>query len=173
MTKGYEQFTLAHFRGDKAQTAKLLTFGWHQGDSHVRTLCEHNLPARARPEDDGNDSAAWLAAWAKAFDVEAVTLRFFRDYAEVFTAVEAAVKGVPKGEDRRLYTQRLFNRLMFLYFIQRKGWLKFRGDRNYLRGPVQRGAGGRRGLPQRPAVLDFFWGLNTLNEQKGLHSDAE
>ena len=32
-----------------------------------------------------------------------------------------------------MYTQRLFNRLMFLYFIQRKGWLSFAGDTNYLR----------------------------------------
>ena len=39
-----------------------------------------------------------------------------------------ASRACPKGEPRRLYTQRLFNRLMFLYFIQRKGWLSFQGD---------------------------------------------
>ena len=28
--------------------------------------------------------------------------------------------------------QTLFNRLMFIYFLSRKGWLTFRGDKDYL-----------------------------------------
>ena len=42
------------------------------------------------------------------------------------------VTGLPDAEDRRLFCQTLFNRLMFIYFLQRKGWLKFDGDPNYL-----------------------------------------
>ena len=49
--------------------------------------------------------------------------------------MEAAVEGIPENEaeKRRLYTQRLFNRLMFLRFIEKKGWLTYNGNREYLR----------------------------------------
>ena len=96
------------------------------------------------------------ASWASAFDVEAVTRRFFAEYRAVFEAVEAGVAGVPAGEPRRLYVQRLFNRLMFLYFIQRKGLALVPGGRELSARPVRRGTGCRGGLPQRTAVLDLL-----------------
>ena len=70
----------------------------------------------------------------EAFDVEAVTRDFFKKYRETFETVEGAIKGVRGPELRRLYTQRLFNRLMFISFIQKKGWLKFPSmeDNEYL-----------------------------------------
>ena len=68
----------------------------------------------------------------EAFDVEAVTDLFFKAYKDVFEYVERCVSGVPSAESRRLYVQRLFNRLMFIAFIQRKGWLKFAGSTDYL-----------------------------------------
>ncbi len=40
--------------------------------------------------------------------------------------------GLPDDEERKLFCQTLFNRLMFLYFLQRKGWLTFDGDQDYL-----------------------------------------
>jgi hypothetical protein len=36
------------------------------------------------------------------------------------------------GGEAQGYAQRWLGRLMFLYFLQRKGWL--RGDRNYISG---------------------------------------
>ena len=33
---------------------------------------------------------------------------------------------------KNLYVQTLFNRLMFVYFISRKGWLEFEGSYEYL-----------------------------------------
>ena len=68
--------------------------------------------------------------------MEAVTDKFFADYQRVFAQVEDAVEGIPEAEteQRRLYTQRLFNRLMFLRFIEKKkGWLTYNGNREYLR----------------------------------------
>jgi len=67
-----------------------------------------------------------------AYDVEAVTKRFFQKYSEVFHKVKDMVIGLPDDEERRMFCQALFNRLMFLYFLQRKGWLTFDGDPNYL-----------------------------------------
>lgn len=156
-THDYKSFRFAYFKAplEPKRAAPLAVFGWNQSETHVRTLCEFNLPALAFPADDGADGSAWVAQWATGFDVEAVTKKFFAEYRQVFEKVEGSIKGVPQGEPRRLYTQRLFNRLMFLYFNQRKGWLSFQGNKNYLR-PVQRGPGCQRGFSQRAAVLDFL-----------------
>src|SRR2546429_6366458 len=61
----------------------------------------------------------------EAFDVEAVTKKFFDDFCEIFAAV---AKDIGKHNDWHediveKETQTLLNRLLFLYFIQRKGWL--------------------------------------------------
>ncbi len=68
----------------------------------------------------------------EAFSVEAVTDEFFHKYAQVFTRVEQLVEGIADPESKRLFTQRLFNRLMFLAFIQKKGWLAFEDSKDYL-----------------------------------------
>jgi len=57
----------------------------------------------------------------QAFDGEAVTKRFFEEYARVFARVEGLIAGFDDPERKRLFTQRLFNRLMFIAFIQKKG----------------------------------------------------
>jgi hypothetical protein len=67
-----------------------------------------------------------------AFDVEAVTRQFFTRYREVFEEVESDIRGLKDRDRRRLFTQRLFNRLMFVAFVQRKGWLELSGQTNYL-----------------------------------------
>lgn len=67
-----------------------------------------------------------------AFDVEPVTKEFFHEYGRIFDEVEGAIKGIRDEERKHLFTQRLFNRLMFIAFIQKKGWLKFGGSTDYL-----------------------------------------
>ncbi|MEO0967376.1 MAG: TaqI-like C-terminal specificity domain-containing protein [Cyanobacteria bacterium J06639_18] len=68
----------------------------------------------------------------KAFDVEAVTQEFFKEYRKTFSKVEGLIQGIGNDENKRLFTQKLFNRLMFIGFIEKKGWLKFQGKRDYL-----------------------------------------
>jgi len=68
----------------------------------------------------------------EAFDVEAVTREFYRDYRRVFEQVEGAITGLDDPEQLRLFTQSLFNRLMFIAFVQKKGWLRFDGSTDYL-----------------------------------------
>lgn len=134
-THAFEHYRFAYFKAPPkgTATAPLAAFGWGPGDP-IRTLCEFNLPELAwphpRPADD-----EWIVAWARAFDVEKVTKRFYQDYAAVFESVEHAVARANKfsDEELRLFTQTLFNRLMFLRFIERKGWLEFNGRHDYLR----------------------------------------
>ncbi|MDM9384138.1 TaqI-like C-terminal specificity domain-containing protein [Chlorogloeopsis sp. ULAP01] len=68
----------------------------------------------------------------EAFDVEAVTQEFFRQYRQIFEKVEGLIQGIEVNERKRLFTQKLFNRLMFIAFIQKKGWLKYQEKANYL-----------------------------------------
>ncbi|CCI15753.1 conserved hypothetical protein [Microcystis aeruginosa PCC 9807] len=69
----------------------------------------------------------------EAFDVEKVTKKFFEQYRSVFEKVEQLItKTLPNADQRRLFTQKLFNRLMFIVFIQKKGWLKFNEQTDYL-----------------------------------------
>ena len=79
---------------------------------------------------------------------------------------------MPDGEPRRLYTQRLFNRLMFLYFIQRKGWLSFQGDERYLRALFNAASRAKEDFLNERLYWTFFYGLNTAGEDYAVHSDA-
>ena len=90
-THDYKQFRFAYFKApaDGAKLAPLAAFGWNEGDTHVRTVCEFNLPALAWPTDDGHNREAWVHQWAAAFDVETVTRKFFDEYRAVFEAVES------------------------------------------------------------------------------------
>ena len=68
----------------------------------------------------------------EAFDVEKVTQEFFKEYRKTFEKVEGLIDWNIDKERKRLFTQKLFNRLMFIGFIQKKGWLKFQGSIDYL-----------------------------------------
>jgi len=69
----------------------------------------------------------------RAFDVEAVTRRFFEDYKRVFGKLQNEFL-FPHTKDpvwAHDFALQLLNRLMFLYFIQRKRWLG--NDPNFMR----------------------------------------
>jgi hypothetical protein len=60
----------------------------------------------------------------EAFDVEAVTREFFQRFARLFYRVRDEIAAVPDlQDDADAHAQMLLDRLLFLYFIQKKGWL--------------------------------------------------
>ena len=65
------------------------------------------------------------------FDVERVTKRFYDRFQKEHTAFLKFVGGITDRADKEWYASVMLNRLMFVYFIQRKGFLD--GDRDYLR----------------------------------------
>jgi hypothetical protein len=66
-----------------------------------------------------------------AFDVERVTKRFYDRFKSEHAAFLKFLKGIPDGDMQRWYVSVMLNRLMFIYFIQKKGFLD--GNPNYLR----------------------------------------
>ena len=65
------------------------------------------------------------------FDVERVTKRFYDRFQKEHTAFLKFVSGITDRADKEWYASVMLNRLMFIYFIQRKGFLD--RDRDYLR----------------------------------------
>lgn len=129
VTPEYDSFTFAHFKGEKAATAKLASFGWDEQEIGLRTLREFNLPALEWYR--GSDAREWIAKWTGAFDVSKVTNKFFQEYEELFDWIKnelRVARGVTQrltAERRHFFTQRLMNRLLFLCFLQKKGWLDY------------------------------------------------
>ncbi|WP_293124808.1 DNA methyltransferase [Microcoleus sp. bin38.metabat.b11b12b14.051] len=56
-------------------------------------------------------------------DVERVTKKFFEDFQKQHIEFLKVIQGIDKESDRRWYTSVLLNRLMFVYFLQRKGFI--------------------------------------------------
>jgi len=67
---------------------------------------------------------------AKAFDVEKVTRRFYDEFKTEHSNFSNFLKGLEGQDDLGWYTSVMLDRLMFIYFIQKKGFLD--GDIQYL-----------------------------------------
>ncbi len=105
-----------------------------------RMVVERDLPRRTAVQQIANiysnhvDSGSIRTALETAFDVEPVTRRFFAEYKRVFQDAEKLIIGSNSDieADWHLFVQTLFNRLMFVHFLSRKGWLTFDCDTDYL-----------------------------------------
>jgi TaqI-like C-terminal specificity domain/Eco57I restriction-modification methylase len=107
----------------------------------------------------------------EAFDVEKLTKEFYRGYREIFEEVQRVIKANNSHsyfEDKsRLhqFSQRFLGRVMFMYFLQKKGFLG--GDRNFLKTRFPR--------TSELEDTDFYTGIlepvffETLNKQRPNH----
>ena len=71
-----------------------------------------------------------------AFDVTPVTKRFYERFKKEHEAFLQFLNGIPDIETQEAYVSVMLNRLMFIYFIQKKGFLN--GDTDYLRTNLNR-----------------------------------
>jgi hypothetical protein len=72
----------------------------------------------------------------KGFDVEHVTKRFYDQFKKEHASFLKVVEGIDDAADCEWYASVMLNRLMFVYFVQRKGFLD--GDPHYLRNRLKR-----------------------------------
>ncbi|MEH1838795.1 MAG: DNA methyltransferase [Nostoc sp.] len=72
----------------------------------------------------------------RGFDVEPVTKKFYKEFQEQHQKFLLFVKGIDNETDRRWYTSVILNRLMFVYFLQRKGFID-NHDLNYLQNKLE------------------------------------
>jgi hypothetical protein len=71
-----------------------------------------------------------------AFDVERVTKRFYDQFKAEHKVFLDFISGITDLADREWYASLMLNRLMFIYFMQRKGFLD--GESDYLRNRLVR-----------------------------------
>jgi hypothetical protein len=70
----------------------------------------------------------------KTFDVEKVTKKFYERFKTEHSGFLGFIKGIPDKQMESWYASVMINRLMFLYFIQEKGFLN--ADKDYLRNKL-------------------------------------
>ena len=71
-----------------------------------------------------------------AFDVEKVTKKFYERFKKEHHVFLGFIEGIKNIADREWYTSLMLNRMMFIYFIQKRGFLD--SDTDYLRKRLQR-----------------------------------
>ncbi len=71
-----------------------------------------------------------------AFDVEKVTKKFYERFKKEQRAFLGFIEGIENMADREWYASLMLNRMMFIYFIQKRGFLD--GDTDYLRNRLER-----------------------------------
>ena len=74
-----------------------------------------------------------------SFDVERVTKRFYDHFKKEHTAFLKFLNGIPDEDMQRWYASVMLNRLMFIYFIQKKGFLN--NDVDYLHNKLTESKG--------------------------------
>jgi len=72
----------------------------------------------------------------QGFDVERVTKQFFQDFEGLHQAFCLEIEGIDSESDRRWYASVLLNRLMFVYFLQRRYFLD-NGNALYLQNKLR------------------------------------
>ena len=71
-----------------------------------------------------------------AFNVEKVTKRFYDRFKKEHLAFLSFIEGIENVANREWYASLMLNRMMFIYFIQKRGFLD--GDTDYLQNRLQR-----------------------------------
>ena len=86
-------------------------------------------------EEDGLTVLDVLDRVRRQFNVEPVTKRFFKEFKANHLHLAEKIEGIDPEEHRRWYGSVLLNRLMFIYFLQKKGFMA--GDIHYLRNRLE------------------------------------
>jgi hypothetical protein len=102
----------------------------------------------------------------KALDVERVTKKFYREFYDEHIAFIESIEGIPDEKERRWYASVLLNRLMFIYFLQRKGFIDD-GDLDYLQNKLTQSRAKGRDLYYSDFLrLLFFEGFARPEDQR-------
>ncbi len=107
----------------------------------------HTAQARFLNLLGGTEADPLLASIEEAFSVEAVTKEFFTKYAELFLQINSALEDLA-AKDKAIrnefasknvktvdFAKKLMGQIVFLYFLQKKGWLGVAKGKDWGTGP--------------------------------------
>ena len=118
---------VSHAPGQPAATR---THTWHKGTSCelLRQKLEHI--AFALNEEESITLTLASQRLRDAFDRDRVTKAFYTRFSDEHGQFTEFIAGITSQASKQWYASLMLNRLMFVYFIQKKGFLD--GNRNYL-----------------------------------------
>ena len=135
------------------------------GENEPCTTAANRLMELVNKKKSGS---VYLADVTEAFSVERLNKDFFKGYKDQYGKFLNYIGEQSKAN--RDYVKKLLGRLVFLQFLQKKGWMGVPashanwegGDRNYLINLIEKYKGNKRLLSDVLEVLFF----NTLNEKR-------
>jgi len=104
----------------------------HSGDSLIQKLESISFPLS---EEEGLSITGVVFSLRDAFDRDRVTRRFYDRFTKEHATFLKFIRGIKEQGDREWYASLMLNRLMFVYFIQRKGFLD--EDPDYLKNRLR------------------------------------
>ncbi len=106
-------------------------FAGQSGDALISKLA--SLAVDYKELDDSGDMPflEMLQRLKNALDIEPVTKKFYAAFAGFLEQFVEEIGGIANERERRWYASVLVNRIMFIWFLQKKGALN-KGDRDYL-----------------------------------------
>lgn len=104
----------------------------HSCDALIQKLEAISFPLS---EEEGLDLTGVVFRLRDAFDRDQVTKRFYDHFKREHATFLDFIKGITDQGDKEWYASLMLNRLMFVYFIQCKGFLD--DDRDYLKNRLK------------------------------------
>ena len=147
--------------------------GHQSGDSLIEKLQAIQIPL---DEEEALDLLGAVHKLRDAFDRDRITKRFYDHFQKEHKAFLEFIEGIPDQGEREWYASLMLNRLMFVYFIQKKGFLD--RDTDYLRNRLKavqshKGKGKFQTFYRYFLLMLFHQGFSTQPEQRELDSDLK
>jgi hypothetical protein len=107
------------------------THTWHRGQSGEALRQKLSQIVWSLEQEEAITLTDVITGLRRAFDRDRVSKSFYDKFKAQHEAFAAFIEGLSATADRAWYASLMLNRLMFVYFIQKKGFLD--GDTDYLR----------------------------------------
>ncbi len=117
------------------QPTSTRTHTWHKGQSGEALRQKLSQIVWSLEEEEAITLTDVITGLRRAFDRDRVSRSFYDKFKAQHDAFAAFITGLNQTADRAWYASLMLNRLMFVYFIQKKGFLD--GDENYLQNRMQ------------------------------------
>ena len=108
---------------------------YHHGDTGERLIQKLEYLIFTLDEEEDLTIVDVSGRVRAAFDVERVTRKFYDRFKQEHHAFLEFIEGIGNVADREWYASLMLNRMMFIYFIQKRGFLN--GDTDYLRNRLE------------------------------------
>jgi tRNA1(Val) A37 N6-methylase TrmN6 len=118
-------------RRQPGRPQRLIPWRFHKDETNGTLLQKLRAISFTLDEEESLDVFGVTSRLKDALDRDRVTKSFYRDFQSERTSLESFVEGLPDVQQERHYVAILLNRMMFIYFLQNKGFLG-NSDTRYL-----------------------------------------